>query len=119
MRWAEFLAVNLERDDWLVLIAVDGDLPVGYCMASVIEYPPVLTTPRYGFIQDMAVTAAYRRRGLATRLYLRAEQWLREKGSPRVELHVLLASETACAFWRRMGFREHVARMAKSFETGS
>ena len=113
-RWAEFARANIENEDWLVLIALEGNQAVGYCMAAVLDYPPVMETKRHGLIQDVAVTGRCRRNGIGERMVRRTEAWIRARGVRRIELHVATTNEISRAFWRKMGFSEYVERLAKT-----
>jgi ribosomal protein S18 acetylase RimI-like enzyme len=112
-RFRDFVAENLDNPDWLVLVAIEAERPVGYCMATVLEYPPVLELRRHGFVQDTAVTEVARRHGVGSALYERTERWFRERGITRVELNVAATNDASQAFWRRMGFRDSIHRWAR------
>jgi ribosomal protein S18 acetylase RimI-like enzyme len=112
LRWADWLGKNLDSPDWRLLVAEEGGI-VGYCLAFLNEYPPVFTTTRYGFVQDLAVTGEQRGRGVGRRLYGAAEAWFRERGVDRVELDVATSNPDAAAFWRRMGCGPFQERLFK------
>jgi len=114
--WAVYMKPNIKGDRYLVLIASEDDRPVGYCVATVLSYPPVLRTIEYGFIQDMAVTASHRRMGVGEALFQRAESWLLGKGVTRIEANVLVKNEVSRAFWRKMGFEDYLERLARKYE---
>jgi len=114
-KWAKFALSNMESDDWIVLVAVDGDKIVGYCMASVVDYPPVLEIKQHGLIQDITVTKSSRRKGVGTQLYREAERWLLEKGVIRIELNVAATNEISRAFFRYIGFKDYVQRLAQDY----
>lgn len=112
-RFRSFVADNLGSPDWVVLVAIEADRPVGYLMATVLEYPPVLEVKRHGFVQDTAVTEVARRHGVGSALYERAERWFRKRGITRIELNVAAANHTSQEFWRRLGFTDSIHRWAK------
>jgi GNAT superfamily N-acetyltransferase len=113
-RWLEYVKTNMASERWLLLVAeVNGEV-VGYIMAAIQECPPVFTTSEFGFVQDVAVRATHRRRGIATALYALCEEWFRDMGVRRMELNALAANEVSTAFWRRMGYGDYLWRMAKA-----
>ena len=112
-RFRSFVAENLESPDWAVLVSIEADRPVGYIMATVLEYPPVFEVKRHGFVQDIAVTEVARRHGVGSALFERAETWFRKRGITRIELNVAAANDTSQAFWRRLGFTDSIHRWAK------
>jgi hypothetical protein len=52
----------MEAKEAVVLVAERGKQAVGFSMAMIREYPPVLETRRHGFIQDVIVTERLHRR---------------------------------------------------------
>jgi len=112
-QFRRFVADDLGSADWLVLVAIEADRPIGYCMATVLEYPPVFELKRHGFVQDVAVTEVARRHGVGRALFERAEQWFRTRGITRIELNVAAANAVSQAFWRRLGFRDSIYRWAR------
>jgi GNAT superfamily N-acetyltransferase len=112
-KFKDFLSENLDDPDWLVMVAIEADRPVGYLMATVLEYPPVFETKRHGFVQDVAVTEVARRHGVASALFEWAERWFRQRGLTRIELNVAACNEISQSFWKRMGFKDSIHRWAK------
>ena len=112
-RWARFLRKNLADPDWEILLAVADPSPIGYCMIRSIAPNPVLVSGRIGFIQDLAVAAAHRRRKIGTALVRKAETWFRRRGVVRIELDVAARNPASQLFWRQMGFAPHLERLAK------
>jgi GNAT superfamily N-acetyltransferase len=76
-RFEAFVLDRINNDDWLVLVAVVNDRIVGHCMAAIQEYPPVYVSPRYGYIQDIAVTERYRRANIGSTLFEQAVSWFK------------------------------------------
>lgn len=57
-----------------------------------------------GSLQELYVAPEARRRGLATRLWECAKDWLRAQDVSAVQLQVLCGNPAALAFWRARGF---------------
>lgn len=108
-----YLRKNIASERWLVLVAVENGRLIGYCTATVAEYPPVLERGRYGFIQDIAVTECCRGQGVGTRFVTRAELWFHRQGVTRIELHVASTNEVSQAFWNRLGFKEYLRTLTR------
>jgi ribosomal protein S18 acetylase RimI-like enzyme len=113
--WAGFVREHIDDDDRLAIVAEDAGQLVGYGLAALQEYPPVLVMSRYGMIRDVAVTAGHRRRGVGRALFAEMERWFLVRGVKRVELHVSVANEGARRFWRAMGFRDYVEKLARDY----
>ena len=107
-RFAEYIAGNIDKDNWHVLVAeMDGQV-VGYLQGSVETCPPVLVTRRYGNVHDMAVTETFRRRGVGRELVRQALSWFRSQGVTRFEVSMSIHNRTAKAFWQSMGFEPYL-----------
>jgi len=105
MKW---LRKESDQDDFLVLVAEEQGHLIGYCIALVKENPPVFELRRYGFVQDMAVTAEWRRRGVARALFEAACEWFLDQGVGHIQLNVAASNATSQGYWRKMGFGPHV-----------
>jgi GNAT superfamily N-acetyltransferase len=57
-----------------------------------------------GWVEDMVVERAERRRGLGRRLLVSAEHWALEQGATRLQLLADRANLRALRFYRRMGW---------------
>ncbi len=93
--WRAKLLQDSEYEPDLCFLACDDDgavIGVAQCWSSA-------------FIKDLAVDAAWRRRGLGRALLLEAFQVFRARGAPAVELKVEADNATALAFYRRCGMQ--------------
>ena len=109
--FGRFMQGNLTKKDWLVLVAVDDQEAIGYGSATIMSYPPIYQDPRYGYIQDVAVTQAYRGQGVGQKLFEEMTAWFREQGISRLELEVAATNEVSQAFWQKMGFAEFTKKL--------
>ncbi len=58
-----------------------------------------------GWLNYLAVSPTHRRRGCGERLVRAAEDWLAERGCPKVNLQVRTANTAAARFYEAVGFR--------------
>ena len=112
-RFGEFVLERIEKEDWLVLVAESEGEVVGHCLATIEEYPPVYINPRYGYVQDIAVTKKYRRSRIGRKFFDRMAAWFREQGVDRIELDVTATNDVSARFWREIGFGDFMIRMSK------
>jgi ribosomal protein S18 acetylase RimI-like enzyme len=110
--FGRFMRNNLSKDDWLILVATDDDQVIAYSSATVMVYPPIYQDPRYGYIQDVAVTKAYRGQGVGRKLFERMVTWFREKDVSRLELEVSVTNEVSQAFWQKIGFTDFTKKLS-------
>jgi len=76
------------------------------------ETTDAYTGARRGYIYDIYVSPAYRRKGVATEILHKAEQIARERGQREIGLTVAVHNERAQKFYARAGF--HVERLLMS-----
>ena len=107
-KWFKFITGHISSKKSTVLVAEHNGRLVGHCLAFISEYPPVLTTKRYGLFQELAVTADYRRSGIGQRLVDEMLKWFRKRRIKRLEVRVSVFNEISTAFWRKMGFKPYL-----------
>lgn len=90
------LARLRERDPGLVLVAEADETVTGTILAPF--------DGRRGWLMRLAVAAHARRQGVGRALVRAAEQRLRDRGCPQVNLLVLAENAAAQAFWERLGY---------------
>lgn len=86
----------------------------GYCLAVILENPPVLPWPRYGYLAEIA--ARRPGRGAGGKLLEAAHGWFRENRMPYVDVNVSVRNEGARRFWRRHGYAEFLERLRLELE---
>jgi GNAT superfamily N-acetyltransferase len=118
---AENYAARLleRRDDSYTrtFVAEVGGLVVGYILGAIIEMQPDLFEyVDSGFIADVFVHPAYRRRGIARRLVETMNGWFAGQGVARVEWQVASLNPDAIQFWEAVGGQPVTIRMQKSLD---
>jgi GNAT superfamily N-acetyltransferase len=106
--FADFITSHISKETSCLFVAKAGEDIVGYCLALIEKYPPVLEMTEYGLVQDLAVTEKYRHRGIGKRFLKEAQSWYCEKGIHRVEARVSKYNNTSREFWAKMGFTPYL-----------
>ena len=107
---------NIQNEDFYVVVAVDGEYLIGYCMAKISMYPPVLEEQRYGEIENIAVTEKYRRSRVGERLLDEVRKWYCDKGIHRIEAKVSRCNIVSTGFWAKMGFTPYLETVFMEIE---
>ncbi|MGZ6826380.1 MAG: GNAT family acetyltransferase, partial [Mycobacteriales bacterium] len=81
-----------------VLAVVDGGALVGTVMVGHDGHR--------GWLYYLAVDPGARRRGLGSHLVRAAEEWLRERGVPKVQLMVRRGNEGVVGFYEALGYAD-------------
>lgn len=89
---------------------LDGEV-VGYCLARIVEKPPVYQVKLIGEIGNIGVKEEHKRQGIGAALFARAKEWFAEKGVHHIEVEVATANPQAVGFWTKMGGREFIKRI--------
>jgi ribosomal protein S18 acetylase RimI-like enzyme len=111
--YAWFLGTQLQRDDAAVFVAEREAQVVGYVYAGIEPQSWKELREEAGFIHDVYVDAAARRRGVATALLEAAADWLAGRGMPRIVLWTAAGNESARRLFERLGFRHTMTEMTK------
>lgn len=78
---------------------------VGYVLAHLSDRPPIYPVGQYGFISELFVQEAYRRRGIGRSLVDEVLAWFRSVGVTAVELLAAVNNTQGTVFWEAVGFR--------------
>ena len=112
--WQAFVRKNMASDQAAVFVAERDDRVVGYCMALISNYPPLLAVATYGDLTDLMVHADYRRQGIGESLVSEVRAWYGQRGIHRIEVRVAVTNEISTGFWRKMGFKPYLETLALS-----
>lgn len=94
---------NLAYPGSLELGAFDGGQLVGVVRATLWEESGMVKDVKTVCLDNIYVLPAYRRRGIAARLFAEVEDWAKEQGAIRLELHTWDFNEGAIAMYEAMG----------------
>jgi ribosomal protein S18 acetylase RimI-like enzyme len=106
--FADFVTGHISNETSCVFVAEAGRNLVGYCLAFIEKYPPVLKMTEYGLVQDLGVTKKYQRRAIGKRLLKKAQNWFSEKGVRRIEARVAEFNKASTESWAKMGFTPYL-----------
>ena len=91
--------------EWFLVGVLAADL-VATCMAGYEGHR--------GWINYLAVSPGYRRKGIATQIMQRAEALLKKAGCPKINLQVRETNQDVIAFYARLGYaNDRVVSMGK------
>ncbi|HVI97718.1 MAG TPA: GNAT family acetyltransferase [Sphingomonas sp.] len=103
-------ALAFGKDSSTVLVIRDG----GAIVASVM----VGFDGHRGWVYYLGVVPERRGRGLARRMMAAAEDWLKARGAPKIQLMVREDNEGAIGFYRALGFEpQKVVTLGRFLET--
>ncbi len=111
-RFALYLETAKSRDDYRVRMATVDGRAAGFYVACVLPNSPVYRARWIGYINDLCVTRSLRRQGVGEALVRDAVRWLQGSGAESVELYVAHNNLVAQRFWRRVGGRDYLQRLA-------
>lgn len=112
-----YLHAQCAAHNGCIFMAYCGDRAAGFVcvVANTRNESPDDPAP-YAWIQDIYVTPASRRQGVATSLMAEAERFARAEGAVVLRLGVLHGNSPARSFYGRHGFREHTHVLTKPLE---
>jgi ribosomal protein S18 acetylase RimI-like enzyme len=116
-RSRDYIASIVEQDDnTCIWIAEQRHQIVGLLHISIRETRdiPILMPRRYAVVENLAVSQAYRRRGIGSALLRAAERWALDKRATQIDLHVWEFNEGARAFYEMMDYGTASRRLWRS-----
>ncbi|WP_457576681.1 GNAT family acetyltransferase [Desulfomarina sp.] len=101
---------KIRRDRENFLVGELSDLLIATCMVGYDGHR--------GWINYLAVSPAFRRRGYGAEMMSRAEVLLREQGCPKINLQVRAVNSAVIRFYRSIGFGvDEVVSLGKRLES--
>jgi len=101
----------MNSDKGQVLVALDGEKVVGFSLSEIQGPSAPMKREKWGYIDTVAVTAYYRRKGMGQRMLVEILAWFRSKGVERVELQTTAQNAVANSFWQKHGFKIYMHRL--------
>jgi len=99
------------------LMAKHGDTPVGFARYRIVEPPKtnflVKSGQKQAFIDELVVTSAYRKNGLAKKIMGKIEAELFPQGICHIQLNVFSFNEPAQELYRSLGYTPMYIRLSK------
>lgn len=102
----------IEADDATLLVAFDGDEPVGMALLR-LEHPSKMSDEVAADIGRVVVRPDRRGTGTGRALVRAAEAWARDRGIRTLVATIYVANESSRGFWRAMGFGPFVERLTR------
>jgi ribosomal protein S18 acetylase RimI-like enzyme len=99
------------RSVFLVARPAAESPPVGFLVASTEPNIPIYRTATFGYIHDVWVEPAFRRRGVATRMVAECLRRFRAIGATQVRLETAAKNEAARRLFAAAGFRRDAITM--------
>lgn len=94
---------NLTNPGGFELGAFDGERIVGVVGATLWDKSGMIQGVKMVCLDNIYVLPAYRRRGIAAKLFAEVEAWAKEQGAVRLELHTWDFNKDAIAMYQAMG----------------
>ena len=103
----EYARILLQSETGDILVVERDGVLCGMACVDYVRRPesPYSRARSFYHVQELAVDAAYRRRGVAAELFDFIKADAAQKGFDRVELDVWAFNESAVAFYEAMGFQ--------------
>lgn len=118
-RYAERLLNRRDDRQTRALVAEVNGAAVGYVLGAVIDlHPDLFQHVDVGFVADIFVDSAFRRRGIARELFTAITVWFAEQGVTHVEWQVAAANTAGLLFWEAVGGLAITVRMRVGVDGG-
>lgn len=102
-RWKRLASDVMNRADGFLLMAEWDGRAAGFCLGWIARNPPIYAVHEVGFVSELAVRQALRRRGVGRALIEGAKDWFRKRGVTEFHLSTAIWNQDARAFWTAVG----------------
>lgn len=103
---------GLDEDHVLVATAGDGQV-VGFARIRIVQLGTYFMFPAVPEVEDLAVLAGVRGRGVGKQLMAAAEDWAERAGYPEIWVSAWTFNEPAAGLYQRQGFQPLSTRFRK------
>ena len=115
--YARRLVSRLSDTQTRVIVAEDDGVLVGYALAVIIDViPDMFVQENSGFLADIYVDDAFRRKGVGRALVDAVKVWLLENSIRTFEWYVAEHNTVGKRFWESVGGRRVMVRMRAETE---
>jgi ribosomal protein S18 acetylase RimI-like enzyme len=94
----------MKSEDGLVLVALVKQQVIGYSLSEIKKVTPGSKRGKYGYVDTVAITESYRRKGIGELMFAEILKWFRSNDINRIEVQTASQSEGANLFWQKQGF---------------
>jgi ribosomal protein S18 acetylase RimI-like enzyme len=106
-----YLGFHLGSATSRVLVAERDGRAAAFGLATITRNLPMFLPDRYGYLSDLYVAPALRRRGIGGRIARGLFEWLSAHQVLSVQLQYYDFNESGREFWRALGFLPYYTRM--------
>jgi ribosomal protein S18 acetylase RimI-like enzyme len=111
-RYTKRLIQRLDDPFTRILVAEEDGRVVGFALGTILDLlPDIFDIEPGGYLADIFVDPAWRKRGVGRALVEAMLQWFHEQQVRYIELSVAVRNAEAIAFWKSVGGREVMLRM--------
>lgn len=105
---------NLAYPGGLELGAFDGEQIVGVVGATIGEESGMINGVKTVCLDNIYVLPAYRRRGIAAKIFAEVEAWAKEQGTVRLDVYTWNFNKGAIAMYDTMGWHPNAMCLKRS-----
>ena len=80
------------------------------------EAHPLRVAYRFGYLQSLIVSAAFRAQGLGRLLVEAAQQWARERGATEMQVDIWEFAAGPLHFYERLGYRTLIRHLVAALQ---
>lgn len=111
--YIRYLKADLDSDYRIIFVAVERKKIIGMTLGKFYPSLPISKYKKKGYISNLHIDKAHRRKGVGKKLILRILKWFKENNVPHISLEIHVDNEAAKNIYHKLGFKNYTIKMVK------
>jgi ribosomal protein S18 acetylase RimI-like enzyme len=113
-KYLDYLKEDLTNKTRAVFIAIEDGKIIGMILGKSYNTISISKFKKKGYLSNLYVGRAYRRKGVGKRLILHTLKWLKKQGVPHATVEIHIKNATAYNLYRKLGFEDYTIKLTKN-----
>lgn len=111
--YSKYLKADFNSDHRIIFVAIENEKIIGMIGGKFYKTIPILKHPKKGYISNLYIAKAHRKKGIAKKLISRMLKWFKQNGVPHISLEIHVDNMAAQNLYHKLGFKDYTIKLVK------